>query len=399
MIGIITLYYNNYNIGGLLQAYALQKTLEDNGIESEQLLVWHYKKEPVSFSKKLISKAIRMIKNPAAEIKATKHNQEMEWRKNVISADIEKRQKHMRDFMQEIPHSSQIYTPDNIKESLKDYSGYIVGSDQVWNDDYIDKNNMMINMLQFVPDDYPKISYAASIGKNSGFKDWFVEMLGGLKDFDSVSVREKSAADIIKKYTGIDSQVVLDPTLMLTDEDWKALVHKEDNKSDKIPYIFTYFLGQDKANREFAEELSRKTSMKIINFAHAINYFRDEDKEFADEAVMDYSPKDFIDYIAGASVVITDSFHATVFSLIFHRPFYTLTRQSADGIKSMNSRVVDLLNTYGLSDRLIDAQEQVFDGNINDIDFSTFDNMINEQRKKSITFIKDSLLNHKGGNN
>ena len=82
-----------------------------------------------------------------------------------------------------------------------------------------------------------------------------------------------------------------------------------------------------------------------------------------------------------------------------HKPFYTLTRQSADGIKSMNSRVVDLLNTYGLSDRLIDAQEQVFDGNINDIDFSTFDNMINEQRKKSITFIKDSLLNHKGGNN
>ena len=121
MIGIITLYYNNYNIGGLLQAYALQKTLEDNGIESEQLSVWHYKKESVSFSRKLTSKAIRMIKNPAAEIKATKHNREMEWRKNVISADIEKRQKHMRDFMQEIPHSSQIYTPDNIKESLKDY--------------------------------------------------------------------------------------------------------------------------------------------------------------------------------------------------------------------------------------------------------------------------------------
>ena len=263
----------------------------------------------------------------------------------------------------------------------------------------IDKNNMMINMLQFVPDDYPKISYAASIGKNSGFKDWFVEMLGGLKHFDSVSVREKSAADIIKQYTGIDSQVVLDPTLMLTDEDWKALVHKEDNKSEKTPYIFTYFLGQDKANREFAEELSKKTSMKIINFAHAINYFRDEDKEFADEAVMDYSPKDFIDYIAGASFVITDSFHATVFSLIFHRPFYTLTRQSADGIKSMNSRVVDLLNTYGLPDRLIDAQEQLFDGNVNDIDFSTFDNMINEQRKKSMTFIKDSLLNRKGGNN
>ncbi len=114
---------------------------------------------------------------------------------------------------------------------------------------------------------------------------------------------------------------------------------------------------------------------------------------------MDYSPKDFIDYIAGASFVITDSFHATVFSLIFHRPFYTLTRQSADGIKSMNSRVVDLLNTYGLPDRLIDAQEQLFDGNVNDIDFSTFDNMINEQRKKSMTFIKDSLLNRKGGNN
>jgi len=61
------------------------------------------------------------------------------------------------------------------------------------------------------------------------------------KHFDSVSVREKSAADIIKQYTGIDSQVVLDPTLMLTDEDWKALVHKENNKSEKTPYIYYIF--------------------------------------------------------------------------------------------------------------------------------------------------------------
>lgn len=121
-----------------------------------------------------------MIKNPAAEIKATKHNREMEWRKNVISADIEKRQKHMRAFMQEIPHSSQIYTPDNIKESLKDYSGYIVGSDQVWNDDYIDKNNMMINMLQFVPTTILRFHMRQVLERTAVLRTGLLKCLAGL---------------------------------------------------------------------------------------------------------------------------------------------------------------------------------------------------------------------------
>ena len=96
---------------GFFRPTHYKKTLEDNGIESEQLSVWHYKKETVSFRRKLTSKAIRMIKNPAAEIKATKHNREMEWRKNVISADIEKRQKHMRAFMRgDTSQQSDIYT-------------------------------------------------------------------------------------------------------------------------------------------------------------------------------------------------------------------------------------------------------------------------------------------------
>lgn len=393
MIGIITLYYNNYNIGGLLQAYALQKTLQDNGIMAEQLSVWHYKKKPLSLKRKYMGKITRLIANPVSEIKDTYRNRKMEWRKNVIADHISRREQHMREFMQEIPHSVSVYTPDNICESLKDYSGYVVGSDQVWNDDYIDKDNMRINMLQFVPDGYLKVSYAASIGKNCEFKGWFVEMLEELKSFDSVSVREQTAATVINEKTGVNVRVVLDPTLLLNSEQWLELCGDYNRISDE-PYIFTYFLGKDKLNREFAHQISKKTNKKIINFAHAINYYRDEDKDFGDEAILDYSPKDFIKYIENASIVITDSFHATVFSLLFHKEFFTLARAADDGIKSMNSRVSDLLAVYGLSNRLIDAENYLYD-DIEKIDFNDFDNTVEEQRADSLLYLKESLAKQK----
>ena len=194
MIGIITLYYKNYNIGGLLQAYALQKILSNLNIESEQVRVWHYKREYITFQNKVSRKIGHIIKNPIKEAKVTINNSNLKKRRKLIQDELLIRENLMEQFMDRIPHSNEVYDIYNISESLQLYNGYIVGSDQIWNDDYITQDYMKINMLSFVPNTILKMSYAASIGKHNNFKDWFINDLDYLKKFDAISVREKTAA-------------------------------------------------------------------------------------------------------------------------------------------------------------------------------------------------------------
>lgn len=396
MIGIITLYYRNYNIGGLLQAYAMQKVLTQLDVESEQLCVYHYKQEEISRKQKIYSKLLRLIKNPYQELSATIDHRIIDLKRKRIQKELAGRREFMDSFMEKIPHSKEVYDSDNIRESLKVYDGFIVGSDQVWNDDYISEKYMEINTLSFVPDTYLKIAYGASIGKNENFKDWFDRCMENLKSFDAVSVREKSAQSILNR-SGIASPIVLDPTLLLEKKYWDALVHTEKINGGS-PYIFTYFLGKDKRSRDFAKKLSRLTGYPILNFAHAINFYRDEDKEFGDYKIIEYSPEDFVNDIVHAEMIVTDSFHACVFSMIFHKPFYAVARASDHGISSMNSRLEDLLDSYGLKNRYVHADEMDdvdADHVIGEIDYNRVDGIIAQQRKASINFLLDQIHHSK----
>ena len=393
MIGIITLYYKNYNIGGLLQAYALQQVLKNENIECEQICVWHYKKdENISILKKVISKFKRIIKHPYRELNITIDNRDVKKRRKKIENELKGREQLMEQFMLQIPHSKEIYDFRNIKESLRVYDGFIVGSDQVWNDDYISKDFMEINTLSFVPNTYLKMSYAASFGKSDNFKSCFGSCLENIKCFNAVSVREKTAQTILE-HEGINATVVLDPTLLLERKYWDRFVEKDKLKI-KVPYIFTYFLGKDKRNREFACEIAAETGYSILNFAHAINFFRNEDENYGDYKIMEYSPEDFVNYIASAGMILTDSFHATVFSIIFHKDFYVFSRGNDSGIVSMNSRLEDLLKQYDLEYRLIkenQADRCDMKKFRTEIDYEKIDAKIAEQRKSSKRFLFSQL--------
>ena len=394
MIGIITLYYKNYNIGGLLQAYALQKILSNLNIESEQVRVWHYKREYITFQKKVSRKIGHIIKNPIKEAKVTINNSNLKKRRKLIQDELLIRENLMEQFMDRIPHSNEVYDIYNISESLQLYNGYIVGSDQIWNDDYITQDYMKINMLSFVPNTILKMSYAASIGKHNNFKDWFINDLDYLKKFDAISVREKTANAFLKNRK-IESIVTLDPTLLLEKDEWNKFVNKEKLEC-KSQYVFTYFLGKDKENRIIAEKIAQRKNLSIVNFAHAINYFRDEDKDYGDYKIVEYSPDDFINYIANAKIVITDSFHAAVFSLIFNKEFWVVPRLDDSGISSMNSRVNDLLETYGIQERYINTREDVENKNMyKKINYDDVNKHLNEQRKDSIEFLVNSIHKQK----
>lgn len=390
MIGIITLYYKNYNIGGLLQAYALQKVLSNLNIESEQVRVWHYKREYITFKNKVSRKICHIIKNPIKEAKVTINNSNLKKRRKLIQDELLVREKLMEQFMDKIPHSNEVYDIYNISESLRLYNGYIVGSDQIWNDDYISQDYMKINMLSFVPNAILKMSYAASIGKHNNFKEWFINDLDYLKKFDAISVREKTANAFLKNRK-IESTVTLDPTLLLEKDEWNKFVNKEKLEC-KSPYVFTYFLGKDKENRIIAEKTAKRNNLSIVNFAHAINYFRDEDKDYGDYKIVEYSPDDFINYIANAKIIITDSFHAAVFSIIFNKEFWVVPRLDDSGISSMNSRLSDLLEIYGMQERYIKTREDVENKNMyKKINYDDFNKHLNEQRKDSIEFIVNSI--------
>lgn len=394
MIGIITLYYKNYNIGGLLQAYALQKILSNLNIESEQVRVWHYKREYITFQNKVSRKIGHIIKNPIKEAKVTINNSNLKKRRKLIQDELLIRENLMEQFMDRIPHSNEVYDIYNISESLQLYNGYIVGSDQIWNDDYITQDYMKINMLSFVPNTILKMSYAASIGKHNNFKDWFINDLDYLKKFDAISVREKTANAFLKKRK-IESIVTLDPTLLLEKDEWNKFVNKEKLEC-KSQYVFTYFLGKDKENRIIAEKIAQRKNLLIVNFAHAINYFRDEDKYYGDYKIVEYSPDDFINYIANAKIVITDSFHAAVFSIIFNKEFWIVPRLDDSGISSMNSRLNDLLEAYGIQERYINTREDAENKNLyKKINYDEVNKHLNEQRKDSIEFIVNSIHKQK----
>lgn len=394
MIGIITLYYKNYNIGGLLQAYALQKILSNLNIESEQVRVWHYKREYITFQNKVSRKIGHIIKNPIKEAKVTINNSNLKKRRKLIQDELLIRENLMEQFMDRIPHSNEVYDIYNISESLQLYNGYIVGSDQIWNDDYITQDYMKINMLSFVPNTILKMSYAASIGKHNNFKDWFINDLDYLKKFDAISVREKTANAFLKNRK-IESIVTLDPTLLLEKDEWNKFVNKEKLEC-KSQYVFTYFLGKDKENRIIAEKIAQRKNLSIVNFAHAINYFRDEDKYYGDYKIIEYSPDDFINYIANAKIVITDSFHAAVFSIIFNKEFWIVPRLDDSGISSMNSRLNDLLEAYGIQERYINTREDAENKNLyKKINYDDVNKHLNEQRKDSIEFIVNSIHKQK----
>lgn len=394
MIGIITLYYKNYNIGGLLQAYALQKILSNLNIESEQVRVWHYKREYITFQNKVSRKIGHIIINPIKEAKVTINNSNLKKRRKLIQDELLIRENLMEQFMDKIPHSNEVYDIYNISESLQLYNGYIVGSDQIWNDDYITQDYMKINMLSFVPNTILKMSYAASIGKHNNFKDWFINDLDYLKKFDAISVREKTANAFLKNRK-IESIVTLDPTLLLEKDEWNKFVNKEKLEC-KSQYVFTYFLGKDKENRIIAEKIAQRKNLSIVNFAHAINYFRDEDKYYGDYKIVEYSPDDFINYIANAKIVITDSFHAAVFSIIFNKEFWIVPRLDDSGISSMNSRLNDLLEAYGIQERYINTREDAENKNLyKKINYDDVNKHLNEQRKDSIEFIVNSIHKQK----
>lgn len=332
-IGIVTHYYNSQNYGGLLQAYALTKYLNVIGKSAEQISL---SLTDMNFPSKKLS-----VK-PALKYTA-------KYMLNQFFAyGLNTRKQRCAAFRKKIPHSENVYSSTNVCNCIEDYDIFITGSDQVWNMDWFFEPYF----LTFVPEGKRKVSYAASIGKNElteSQREFFKKVL---EDFFAISVRERDTVELLTPLAGMDVKYTLDPTLLLDSKDWDEI---SSPRLVNKPYVFCYFLGRDKRLRKIAKQYALKNNLKLVTIPHLQQHFECNDMFFGDEQFIGASPEDFISLIKYSDCVLTDSFHASVFSCIYKVPFFTFQRK---GNEKMGNRIKSLTELFGCPERFCDIEER-----------------------------------------
>lgn len=377
---IVSLFYRNNNYGAQLQAFALQRYLSNQNFDCEQLTFdfqehskcyWFIQNIKQSSGKEKVNAIIILIKNIVKQVLMP-----------VTLYKIKKRKKQFEDFSKKVPHSLKIYNESNIKESVSDYDTFICGSDCIWLDcSYTDTFT-----LAFVPEEKRKISYAASLGSEHLPEHWEEKYLDNVSKLHAVSVREKSIADDLQKLLPEKKiYTVADPTLLLTAEQWSKYIPDERINGK---YVFIYILSEDENQQNEAIRFCKNNSITSLTFPNIHGFIHFDQKKYGDIKNYSADPFDFVNLIKNADVVITDSFHAVVFSILFHKPFYALKR---DTDKMFVGRVENLLNDTGLLSQMKTTEEFKCISDIPVIDFTKADEAIKEKRNYSIEFLKENL--------
>lgn len=374
--------YNTKNYGSMLQTLATGQTLTRLGYDYEFI---HYTRKPTP---ELVLKSLDRI----PEILSAKlHNQ---IKKNklkhypVIIKGIRIRENCFDTFMnQNFTKMSPRYdTFAQLTEAAQQYSLVLVGSDQLWRPEGYSTG---FYNLMFVPDDIPKIAYAASFGVSQIPERKKKIAKKFLNRIDHISVRELRASEMIKELIGRDVPTVVDPTLLFTGEEWKDIVPVRRIIEDK--YIFCYLLGNNPQHRKWTEYLKQQTGHKIVTIPH-LDEFVESDVAFGDYQLYDVGPSEFVNLIRNAEYVCTDSFHGTVFSILNHKQFVTFNRFADRSRNSRNSRIESLLSQVGLEKRWMTNEEHsIADLVFAETDYEYVDTKLYQMRHRSIEYLRSSL--------
>ena len=258
------------------------------------------------------------------------------------------------------------------RNKIIEYYDYVsVGSDQIWN---VLWGNTNTYFLPFVPPE-KRVSYAASFGITSIPEDKRAMVRENLLKFKAISVREAAGAKIVKELTGRDATVLVDPTLMLDKEEWIKIEKKPRRVDFSKPYILTYFLGQKTERMERdVKKKAGKNGLQVFNLM---------DKQ--EKALYATGPGEFIYLVHHATLVMTDSFHACVFSFLFGKPFLLYERV---GSCDMMSRMDTLFDTFDLRRKYVDSG---LPNAVLECDYSVGYKNLERERKKAIEFLKNAL--------
>ena len=324
-IGILT-YHRAYSYGAKLQAYALATYLASIGFGAEVIDYGHIGEEKL---RKIGTKSLKdLIVTTLCYI--------------ASSIAEPQRIRHFDEFLDIIPHSPKHYDKANIAEANDKYDYFVTGSDQVWNPKYNEGD--LTYLLDFVKDNKKKFSYAASFGVEHLPDDILQLYRPLLTDFNKILIREVTGKSLLRTQMGLDSQVVLDPTFLLSRSQWEKMANYPLSK--QLKYILSsQIIDRDVHYDAMLDYLHSKLGYKVIELKDSFRY-----KPWRWPIYAKAGPKEFLGLIRNAEVVVTNSFHATAFSILFHRPFFC-SRNSF----GFNSRMEDLTSSLGLADRMFDS--------------------------------------------
>ena len=358
---------NNY--GAVLQTYALAKKVEDLGIETE---VYKYNDDKrftygCSFTKKIIHTVWQYAKDALSL-----------WQRKIGFSKFRKNN---------IPFTKERYHDNTqLRKAPQNYDVYISGSDQIWNPDMFLYDTSYF--FDFLPDGCRRISYASSFGKGS-FNGNYKEKCGDLlSKYDSISVREESGVSIVKELCGKEAECVLDPTMLLTREEWNVIADKAKNKAKSFKGILCYIMPGDtkvvSAIVKTAKDLSEKKGLPIMYLGikeyDVFKYGIKNSDIFA-------SPMDFVAYFKNAEYVVTNSFHGTAFSLIYGKKFYIPINDSLPKEKALHERITSIVKQMDAENALL----YISNTETKEIEVKKIQKNLSAQRERSIKFLKDSL--------
>lgn len=356
-IGIFT-WFNVQNYGTALQAFALYTFLTK---KNEVYLVDYFNTKKISKLSYRIKLCVKYFLAPVLKI-----------RDYFLSGNFIKGAKISRCYK-----NIKIYRCASTKKisSLEKFDILLTGSDQIWNPYYLEE----FYLLGFSKNKN-KISYSSSIGMQSIPDEKKDVYKNCLSHFSHIAVREKSAEFVLKALLNRnDICTVLDLVFLLSKNEWtefykRRISRKIRNSAEKSGYIFCYFIGSRSEYKDYVEKIADAYNMPVIYIPSSENRTIVLDGKRISSAGLE----DFLCYIANAALVLTDSFHATSFSLIFEKQFIEFLRFNRTDEKSQNSRILDLLEKYCLDSRLFEGKSIP----AKEIDYS----VVTEKIKKDIDF-------------
>ena len=329
-VGILTLHHS-YNCGSMLQAFALQETLERMGHEVRV----------INFSNEGQARLYRVLERPTS-LKRIVKDLLLAPRAGRIRRNFAAYER----FMTEHLHLDGPVVRH--REELDDagYDVVVAGSDQVWNVTIDDGDD-----AYFLPwvTRARRVAYAPSFGARSiaRFSPDPRVHAGWLKDFDALSIRERNGRRWIRELIGVDVPVLLDPTLLLDAGDYAPLEHRPPGLPGE--YLFYYAPSYSRPINRFVAAIAKRHGLAVVAFNAKTFYVKGMGLTgFVLPAVE--GPAAYLALIRGAAAVVTTSFHGTVFSTIYRRPFWTVKN---GGMYHDDDRVLTLLEALGLEDRLV----------------------------------------------
>lgn len=382
-VAISTLFYNNNNYGGMAQAYALQKYIID--LEYDVSLVSYNRTNAIDFYN---------IKE-----KNNYYNIFYKLQKKIIKLlelffnffyknRLEKRVNMMSEFRDKFMKHTKVCDKNDIS-LLKEYDILISGSDQIWRPGVLEDIDVFNSP---VCDGKFKFSYASSVAREELPQAYLDYMKENLIDYKAISVRESQSADLFRNRVRKDVEWVVDPTLLLSQEEWNKICSK---RLISKKYAFAYILGDCPKQRKIIKRIAKERGLCLVTIPHIkdgwLHKFKMVDLCFGDEKLYSIGLEEFLSLIKHSELVLTDSFHAVSFSTIFHKEFWALDRTFNIEVPSMNSRIYSFLSLTGLEMRFINSYDQY---KLREKEVIKYDNV--EFRKiymieKSKKFILDTL--------